>query len=308
LVEIDVIGVIDRDAPGWETKYYAEYWAGKKLAYPHVAPEAPKFARTEVVGNLVFVSGCEGLNADTLKVDSDVLEDQMIVALDKVRMGMEEVGSSLNNIVKTHMLLKNLEDYPRMRKTEVEYYQKHAPFLVENPPASTFLQVASLAFPEFLVEIDAIGVIDRDAPGWETKYYAEYWAGKKLAYPHVVKEAPKFARSVVVGNLVFVSGATGQDTLTGRPTSTNFEEQMIVALDKVKKAMEETGSSMNKIVKTIMLIKHLEDYPRMRKTEVEYYQKHAPFLVENPPASTFIVPASLARPEFLVEIDVIGVL
>ena len=142
----------------------------------------------------------------------------------------------------------------------------------------------------------------------EVKYYPEYWVGKKLAYPHVAPEAPKFARSVVVGNLVFVSGATGQDTLTGKPTSKIFEEQMVSALDKVKRAMEEVGSSMNNVVKTLMLLKNLEDYPRMRKTELEYYQKHAPLLVENPPASTFLQVASLAKPEFLVEIDVIGVI
>ena len=143
---------------------------------------------------------------------------------------------------------------------------------------------------------------------WEVKYYPEYWVGKKLAYPHVAPEAPKFARSVVVGNLVFVSGCTGQDTLTGKPTSENFEEQMVSALDKVKVAMEEVGSSLNNVVKTLMLLKNLQDYPRMRKTELEYYQKHAPFLVDNPPASTFMQVASLAKPEFLVEIDVIGVI
>ncbi len=143
---------------------------------------------------------------------------------------------------------------------------------------------------------------------WEVKYYPEYWVGKKLAYPNVAPEAPKFARSVVVGNLVFVSGCTGQDTLTGSPTPGNFEEQMVSALDKVKMAMEEVGSSMNNIVKTLMLLKNLDDYPRMRKTELEYYQKHAPFLVDNPPASTFMQVAGLAKPEFLVEVDVIGVL
>ena len=144
----------------WEVKYYPEYWAGKKLAYPHVAPESPKFARSVAVGNLIFVSGCQGQNDTTLKTETDVFEEQMVIALDKVRAAMEEAGSSMNNIVKTLMLLKNLEDYPRMRKTELEYYQKHAPYLVENPPASTFMQVG-LAKPEFLVEIDVIGVISR---------------------------------------------------------------------------------------------------------------------------------------------------
>jgi len=142
-------------------KHYPEYWAGKKLAYPHVAPESPKFSRSIVVGNLIFVSGCQGMNPETLKTETDVFEEQMVIALDKVRMAMEEAGSSMNNIVKTLMLLKNLKDYPRMRKTELEYYQKHAPFLVDNPPASTFMQAASLGRPEFLVEIDVVGVISR---------------------------------------------------------------------------------------------------------------------------------------------------
>ena len=145
----------------WEVRQYAEYWGGKKLAYPHVAPEAPKFSRSVVVGNLIFVSGCQGQNDETLRLETNVFEEQMIIGLDKVRKAMEEAGSSMNNVVKTLMLLKNLEDYPRMRATELEYYQKYAPLLVENPPASTFMQVASLAKPGFLVEIDVIGVISR---------------------------------------------------------------------------------------------------------------------------------------------------
>ena len=145
-----------------EVKYYPEYWAGKKLAYPYVAPESPKFARSVVAGNLVFVSGCQGQNDETLKTETNVFEEQMIIALDKIRKAMEEAGSSLNNVIKTLIMLKRLEDYPRMRRTELEYYQKYAPLLVEYPPASTFLQVASLAKPEFLVEIDVIGVVSRE--------------------------------------------------------------------------------------------------------------------------------------------------
>lgn len=143
-------------------KNYPEYWGGKKLAYPHVAPEAPKFSRSVVVGNLIFVSGCQGMNPETLKTDTDVFKEQMVIALDKVRMAMEEAGSSMNNVVRTLILLKNLDDYPHMRKTELEYYQKYAPFLIDNPPASTFIQVASLGKPEFLVEIDVVGVISRE--------------------------------------------------------------------------------------------------------------------------------------------------
>jgi 2-iminobutanoate/2-iminopropanoate deaminase len=141
-----------------EVKYYPEYWAGKKLAYPYVPPQHPKFSRSVVAGNLIFISGCQGQNDESLEIPS-TFEEQMVNALNKIRKAMEEAGSSMNNIIKTLIFLKNLEDYPRMRKTELEYYQKYAPLLVENPPASTVAVVVSLARPEFLVEIDAIGYI-----------------------------------------------------------------------------------------------------------------------------------------------------
>ncbi|MFH0915719.1 MAG: RidA family protein [bacterium] len=145
---------------GDQVKFYPEYWGGKKLSYPNFPAEAPKFARSVVAGNLIFVSGCQGQNDQTVTLETDVFEEQMIIALDKVRNAMEEVGSSMNNVIKTLMLIKHLEDYPRMRKTELEYYQKYAPLLVEDPPASTFVRV-DLAKPGFLVEIDVVGVVSR---------------------------------------------------------------------------------------------------------------------------------------------------
>jgi enamine deaminase RidA (YjgF/YER057c/UK114 family) len=62
-------------------------------------------------------------------------------------------------MVKTFMLLKHLEDYPKMRKTEVEYYEKHAPHLVDNPPVSTFMQLTGMTNPEALFEIDVTAVL-----------------------------------------------------------------------------------------------------------------------------------------------------
>ncbi len=143
---------------------------------------------------------------------------------------------------------------------------------------------------------------------WQVKHYPNYIGGVKQVYPNVPEGKGKYARSVVAGNLVFISGMTGADVETGKVTSNIFSEQMLVALDKIKMAMEETGSSMNNIIKMLILLKNLEDYQTMRTTELEYYQKYAPLLVEEPPASTVFQPVSLARPEFLIEIEVTGVL
>ena len=144
--------------------------------------------------------------------------------------------------------------------------------------------------------------------GEKVKYYPFYIGGVKQVYPNVHPGTPKYASAVVVGNLVLLSGMTAQETKTGACLTDTISQQMVVCLDKVKAALEEVGSSVENIVKTLILLKDVKDYQMMRKTELEYYQKHAPRLVEEPPASTFLQPASLARPEFLVEIDVTAVL
>jgi 2-iminobutanoate/2-iminopropanoate deaminase len=130
------------------------------------------------------------------------------------------------------------------------------------------------------------------------KTYPLYYAGQKQ----------RFARSVVVGDLVFLSGSSGRTMETGNVSSDDVREQMIVALDKIRAALEECGSSMDHIVKTVMYLKNREDYDLMRATEQEYYEKYAPGLIEEPPASTFMQPMSLARPSMLVEIDVVACL
>lgn len=131
---------------------------------------------------------------------------------------------------------------------------------------------------------------------------------KKKTYPLIYAgKKQRFARSVVVGDIIFLSGSSGRTMLTGEVSSDDFKEQMIVALDKIRGALEEAGSSMNNIIKTVIYIKRLEDYQLMRDTELEYYKKYAPQLVDEPPASTCMQPVSLAKPNMLVEIDVVAV-
>ncbi len=282
----------------WETKKYPAYYGGVKQVYPNVAPGMPIFSRSAVVGNLIFLAGSAGRTLETGDVPSDKLEEQMVVALDKIKIAVEETGGSMNNVIKTLILLRDLEDYSSMRETELEYYQKHAPLLLKEPPASTVIQVGSLAKSHYRVEVDAVAVISRDRPGWQMKKYPLYYGSVKQPY----------SKSAVVGNLIFLAGMTGVNPDIGKIESDNLAKQTVTALDKVKMTMEEAGGSMENIVKTVIYLKNLEDYPRMREVELQYYQKHAPLLVEEPPASTFVQPRSLEKSEYLINIDAIGVI
>ncbi len=288
LVEIDATGVIDRYKSGWEVQKYPMYSGGVKQPY----------SKSAVVGNLIFLSGMAGVNLDTGKVESGVLEEQMAMTHDNVRVAMEEAGSCMSNIVHTFHLL-NEPEVRRMWRAELDYYEKYArPLIEEDSPASTYMQLPSLSSPEYLTEIEIIGAISRNKPGWEVKKYAEYIGDDKAYY----------SKSVVVGNLIIISGMTGQDKFTGKIETPVLHHQARIALDKIKEAMEEAGSSLNNILKQIILIPKLETYPYLQKIMREYYQKHAPFLIEEPPAHTVIQPTMLAWPPFALEIITIGVI
>ncbi len=50
----------------------------------------------------------------------------------------------MSKVVKTTLMLRDLDDYAAMRATELAYYRQHAPSLVDYPPASTFMQVPAI--------------------------------------------------------------------------------------------------------------------------------------------------------------------
>jgi enamine deaminase RidA (YjgF/YER057c/UK114 family) len=86
------------------------------------------------------------------------VEAQIVAALDRVRAAMERAGSSMDKIIRTTMMLHRIGDYPRMQRVETAYYERHAPALISDPPASTFIQLPAITTPDRLFQIDAIGV------------------------------------------------------------------------------------------------------------------------------------------------------
>ena len=130
-------------------KTYPLYYEGKKQ----------RFARSVVSGGFVFLSGSSGRTIETGEVSSSDVTDQTKVALDKIKLALAEAGSSMEHIVKVTIYLRNMSDYQAMKDAEFQYYQKHAPSLAEDPPASTVVQVVSLSKPNMLVEFDAIAIL-----------------------------------------------------------------------------------------------------------------------------------------------------
>ena len=137
----------------------------------------------------------------------------------------------------------------------------------------------------------------------EIKKYPCIVKGIEQKYPNVTPGTPIYANAVVVDNIVYVSGMTAQRFEDGGCTTNTMQDQMWVCLTKMKQVLEDAGSCLDNVFKTFIMLKDIKDYPVMRATELKFYQEYAPDLVEHPPASTILQAGSLARPEFLIEIE-----
>ena len=131
----------------------------KKIVPYFVGGQQKPYANCVVVGNTVYISGMNGRASETGEAISDSIEGQTWRALEQIDLVMKQAGSSLKNLVKMTTFLKRMKDYQGYRETERRYFLEYAPELVQEPVASTVVQVASLPKEEFLIEIEAIGTL-----------------------------------------------------------------------------------------------------------------------------------------------------
>ena len=105
------------------------------------------------MGDLIFVSGQVGRdrNGDLLgKGDVRVQTEQ---AFKNLKAILEAAGSGLNKVGKVTVFTTSLDYRPIIHEVRSRIFKE-----VGHLPASTLAVVSSLAFPEWLVEIEAIAV------------------------------------------------------------------------------------------------------------------------------------------------------
>lgn len=100
------------------------------------------------VGSFLFCSGQIPINPRTKQIVDGGIEEQTKMALENLKAVIEAGGSSLSNVVKTTVFLKNMNDFAKMNEVYSLYFK-------ENPPARAAIEVARLP-KDVLVEIEAI--------------------------------------------------------------------------------------------------------------------------------------------------------
>lgn len=115
------------------------------------APEAlGPYCHAVVVDNLIFTSGQIPLNqkGEIVSDDVKVQTEQVIENLKKV---LEESGASLNNVVKSMIFIKDMNDFQDINSVYGQYFNEHL-------PARSCVEVARLP-KDVTVEIEMIAKI-----------------------------------------------------------------------------------------------------------------------------------------------------
>lgn len=109
-------------------------------------------------------------------------------------------------------------------------------------------------------------------------------------------------QAVVAGNIVFLRGQIGQDLDTRESVGIgDVAAQTEKAMANVKMLLEESGSCLDDVCKIVIYIVD----PRYREA---VYRVVGKWLKGVFPVSTGLVISALARPEWLVEIDITAVI
>ena len=105
---------------------------------------------------LIFTSGQVAVDADNKLVGGDDLGAPTTQAMKNLVTALAAAGASFENVVKTTTFVVGYRPDQRKQITDAKM-----PFYKGNsPPASALIGVAALADPAWLIEIEAIAVVD----------------------------------------------------------------------------------------------------------------------------------------------------
>ena len=128
----------------------------KKALNPSVVAKPLKQYYSNAVrseaGPLLWISGQVSLdkNGDLVGKGDCVLQTHQVYQ--NLKAVLEGVGSSMDNIVKLNTYIVDVEDAKRIRGIKSQY-------ITQDPPGSTLVIVEPLAYPNLLIEMEAVAII-----------------------------------------------------------------------------------------------------------------------------------------------------
>lgn len=117
------------------------------------SPFEPKIGMSRAVraGTIVAIAGTAPiLDGQTVGIGDPAAQARR--CLEIIATALEDAGSSLHQVIRTRILLTNIDDWEAVAAVHGEFFR-------DIRPATTTMQVSRFINPEWLVEIEADAVI-----------------------------------------------------------------------------------------------------------------------------------------------------
>ena len=115
------------------------------------------FSRAVRVGNHISVSGTAAIGPDGKTVGIGDAAAQARRIFETVGGALSDAGASLENVVRTRIMLRNIDDWKAVGEVHGEVFG-------EIRPATCFVQVSRFIDPDWLVEIEVDAVVEGETP------------------------------------------------------------------------------------------------------------------------------------------------
>lgn len=109
----------------------------------------PIYSQAVKAGGVIYVAGFVAFDA-TGKLVPGEIKEQTTQVMENIKAVLEAAGSSMADVVKTTVYLKDVKDFAGMNEVFKTYFP-------EDPPCRVTVGV-TLPLPELLIEIDVIAV------------------------------------------------------------------------------------------------------------------------------------------------------
>src|SRR5918996_1812676 len=107
----------------------------------------------EARGRIVFISGMTSRRADGTIAGIGDIEAQTRQVCENIKAAVESAGGSMDDVCRVDVYVRNIEHFEKIHKVRREYFGAPA-------PASTMVEVTKMVHPDYLIEINAIAVIN----------------------------------------------------------------------------------------------------------------------------------------------------
>ncbi len=111
------------------------------------------YSHASKAGNTLYIAGQISQDVNGNLVGKGDFEAQVRQVCENLKNIMEEAGGTLQNIVKKTTFLTHYNYIENYRRIRSEYFP-------EPCPPNTLLIIESLALPDYMIEVEAVAVLD----------------------------------------------------------------------------------------------------------------------------------------------------